>query len=230
LLKHFDIHTKCIAHHLYNEKQSADGIVELLQGGNNVALVSDAGYPLISDPGQWLVNQVIDAGFNVVVINGPSAMLTALVASGLQTQPFTFVGFPGSSEKECRKTLEQWKDHKETLVFYEAPHRILKTLKVFLEVFGDRKACIARELTKKYEEYLRGTISELMEEMQEPKGEMVLVVEGKGEDPIATVSMSDLVQIVEGYVQSGISASEAIKRTAKEHKVSKNEIYKAYFH
>lgn len=229
LLRHFDISTRVIAHHMHNEKKSSDGLIELLKSGQSIALVSDAGYPLISDPGQVLVNRVIDEGFHVVTINGPSAMLTALVASGLQTQPFTFVGFLGSQDKECRKQLERWKEHEETLIFYEAPHRIEKMLKNCLDILGDRRMCLARELTKKFEEYLRGNISEILEVVSECKGEMVIVMEGYKKEEREPLSMMELTQIVDQYIEQGMSATDAIKRTAKEYGISKNEVYRNYF-
>lgn len=229
LLKHFDIHTKLIAHHMHNEKQSSEGLIDMLSSGMNIALVSDAGYPLISDPGQVLVNRVIDAGFNVVTINGPSAILAALCSSGIAAQPFTFVGFLSSNEKECKKQLEKWKTHEETLIFYEAPHRIDKMLKNCLNVLGDRRMCLARELTKKYEEYIRGTISEVLEVVKDCKGEMVIIMEGHTPEEQPTLSMSDLMQIVDRYVEAGMSAKDAIKRTAQENGVSKNEVYRNYF-
>ena len=229
LLRHFDISTKLIAHHMHNEKQSSEGLIELLNNGNNIALVSDAGYPLISDPGQVLVNRVLDAGYHVVTINGSSAILAALCASGIPAQPFTFVGFLSSNEKECKRQLEHWKKHEETLIFYEAPHRIEKMLKNCLEVLGDRRMCLARELTKKYEEYLRGTISEVLEVVSECKGEMVIIMEGCSKEEQPTISMSDLMQVVNRYVESGMSAKDAIKRTAQEYGVSKNEVYRNYF-
>ena len=229
LLKYFEINTKLITHHLYNEKQSCKGLIELLEQGISIALVSDAGYPLISDPGQMLVETVIDAGFNVVTINGASAILAGLVASGLRAQPFTFVGFLSSKTSEFQKQLDYWKDHEETLVFYEAPHRIEKMLKGCLEVFGNRKMCLARELTKKYEEYLRGTISEVIENLQDCKGEMVVIIEGYQKADRDVISLYDLAHIVDKYIDEGLSASEAIKKTAKENGVSKNEVYRYYF-
>jgi len=229
LLKHFDIRTRLITHHLFNEKQSCKGLLELLGQGMSIALVSDAGYPLISDPGQILVETVIDAGYNVVTINGPSAILAALVSSGIKAQPFTFVGFLSSKTSEFQKQLDYWKNHEETLVFYEAPHRIEKMLKGCLEVLGDRKMCLARELTKKYEEYLRGTISEVIENVHDCKGEMVVIIEGYQKDDKDVISLYDLAHIVDKYIEEGLSASEAIKKTAKEHGVSKNEVYRYYF-
>ncbi|MDD6467668.1 MAG: 16S rRNA (cytidine(1402)-2'-O)-methyltransferase [Erysipelotrichaceae bacterium] len=229
LLRHFDISTRVIAHHMHNEKKSSDGLLELLDSGKSIALVSDAGYPLISDPGQVLVNRVIDAGYNVVTINGPSAMITALVASGLQTQPFTFVGFLSAQEKECRKQLEYWKEHEETLIFYEAPHRIEKMLKNCLDILGDRRMCLARELTKRFEEYLRGNISEILEVVSECKGEMVIVMEGYKKEERERLSTMELIQIVDQYIEQGMSATDAIKRTAKEYGISKNEVYRNYF-
>jgi len=228
LLRHFEIKTKLIAHHLFNEQQSSKGLIELLDKGMSVALVSDAGYPLISDPGQTLVNMVIEAGYYVVTINGANAILSALVASGINTQPFTFVGFLSSKTSECHKQLEYWKTHEQTLVFYESPHRIEKMLKECLEVLGDRKICLARELTKKHEEFLRGTISEVLESMEEIRGEMVVIIEGYQKEDVAKVSLADLTLIIDKFIEEGMSAKDAIKKTAKEYGMSKNEVYRYY--
>lgn len=179
LLSHFDIHTKLIAHHQYNENESAQGLLQLLEEGNQVALVSDAGYPLISDPGQCVTQLVIEAGYAVVPISGANAMLNALVASGLPTQSFLFYGFLKPKETMQIQELQKLKEYPHTLLFYEAPHRIQKTLQNMRSVLGDRNICLARELTKRYEEFIRGTISEVLEIIDTCKGEMVLVVEGK---------------------------------------------------
>ena len=227
LLSHFDIKTRCVAHHLHNEKESANGLIKMLEEGNNIALVSDAGYPLLSDPGQVVVNLVIEAGFNVVPVSGSNAALNALVASGLSAQPFLFYGFLGSSEKERVATLQELKNYPQTLIFYEAPHRIEKMLKSALEVLGNRKMCLARELTKKHEEFIRGSISEIIEILDELKGEMVVVIEGcKKEKDV--VSMDVLYGVINEYVENGLSSKEAIKKVAKEYGVSKNDLYKQY--
>lgn len=227
LLTHFNIKTRCIAHHLHNEKESANGLLKMLSDGKNIALVSDAGYPLLSDPGQYVVDMVIDAGFNIVPISGANAGLNALVASGLSAQPFIFYGFLGNSEKERMQALHELKDQPYTFIVYEAPHRIEKMLRSALEVLGNRKICLARELTKKHEEFIRGTISEVLDVVDTLKGEMVIVIEGcKKEKDI--VSAVKLASIVDDYVSDGLSSKEAIKKVAKEYGVSKNDLYKEF--
>ncbi len=228
LLTHFQIETRMISHHEHNESQSTNGIMQLLEQGKNVALVSDAGYPLISDPGEQLVKRIVDAGYNVVPISGSSAVLDALVASGLSPQPFVFYGFLPVSDKESRAQLNQLKAYPYTLVFYEAPHRIQKTIRRMHEVFGDRNACIARELTKRYEEFLRGTLSELAE-VEDLKGEIVLVVEGNKDEHQPDVDLSEVNERISAYISNGISASNAIRKVSEETGISKNEIY-AHFH
>ncbi|MBQ1287432.1 MAG: 16S rRNA (cytidine(1402)-2'-O)-methyltransferase, partial [Erysipelotrichaceae bacterium] len=158
LLSHFDIHTRTITYHNFNERQSAKGILSLLEKGEDVALISDAGYPLISDPGYLLVNEVIEQGHKIVTVSGPNAALNALVASGLPTNHYLFYGFLNARSSQAKKELEALKSFPYTLIFYEAPHRIEKTLSLMTEVFGERKACLARELTKLHEEYHRGTL------------------------------------------------------------------------
>jgi 16S rRNA (cytidine1402-2'-O)-methyltransferase len=229
LLSHFSIDTRMISHHEHNETQSANGILALLEAGQNVALVSDAGYPLISDPGELLVRKIVEAGFNVVPISGSSAILDALIASGLSPQPFLFYGFLPVGDKECRAELNQLKAYPYTLVFYEAPHRILKTMKKIHEVFGDRNACLARELTKRHEEFLRGTLSELIEIAEELRGEMVLVVQGNPEEHLPPIDLSEVNEMITSYITNGISASQAIRIVSEETGIPKNEIY-AHYH
>lgn len=228
LLRHFQIENKVISHHDHNERDSAKGILMLLHQGFNVALVSDAGYPLISDPGYILVETITQHGFNVVPINGSSALLAALVASGLVTQPFYFHGFLPSNLKEARGVLTRVRHYEATMIFYEAPHRIEKTLKLALEVMGDRKASLARELTKKHEEFIRGTLSELVAEAKDLKGEMVLVIEGTKEEKEPDISMMDIRHHIDELIQSGLSAKDAIKQIATQTGYSKNEIYQIY--
>lgn len=227
LLSHFDIKTKLIAHHEFNEQQSTQGIIELLSEGKNVALVSDAGYPCISDPGAMLVKKVSEYGFNVIPVSGANAGLAALVASGLSPQPYLFYGFLDAKEGKRKEQLQQLEAIPYTLIFYEAPHRIAKTLHSMQEVLGNRSICLARELTKLHEEFIRGTISEVLDIVDGLKGEMVIVVEGKKEKEKA-VTMSMVEAKVNEYIRSGMSASEAIKCTAKEFKISKNEVYRHY--
>ncbi len=225
LLKHFDIHKRLVAYQNFNEESSADGLIKLLSQGQNIALITDAGYPLMSDPGQRVVKKATDEGYNVVPISGCNAMLNALVASGLVVQPFIFIGFLPPSTSLCKKKLEEYKNYPMTLVFYEAPHRIEKMLKVCLEVLGDRECSLARELTKVHEEFLRGKISEILEVASELKGEMVLVVEGNHEEPSAAIDAGFIIASVNEAIASGKSKSDAVKEIAKKYNLSKNKVY-----
>ena len=226
LLSHFDIHTRMITYHNFNEEESAKGIIKLLEEGNDVALVSDAGYPLISDPGYLLVNEVIANGFRIVTISGPNAALNALVASGLETNHYLFYGFLNSKSSQARKELEQLKEFPYTIIFYEAPHRIEKTLKLMYEVLGDRRACLARELTKLHEEYHRGSLSELCE-LHDLKGEMVLVIEGLKEKDVE-IDIDQLISEVEELINSGFRSKQAINEVSRKYDFSKNVLYNAY--
>ena len=225
MLKHFGISKRLIAYQNFNEESSSEGIVNLLSQGNNVALISDAGYPLISDPGQRVVMRAAEEGFNVVPVSGCSAVLNALVASGLVAQPFLFIGFLPSSSNECRKKLAEYKNYPMTMVFYEAPHRIEKMMSNCLQVLGDRKCCIARELTKVHEEFLRGTISELIPELEGIRGEMVVVMDGYHEDPKDSITDEDILNLVNRLEEEGFSASRAVKEAAVRTGLSKNKIY-----
>jgi len=225
MLKHFHIENKTISHHDHNERNSAQGILKLLQQGCNVALVSDAGYPLISDPGYSLVELITHHGFNVVPISGSSALLAALVASGLVTHPFYFHGFLPNNVKQARGVLTRIRHYQATIVLYEAPHRILKTCKLCLEYLGDRKATLARELTKKHEEFLRGTLSELVEEVVNLKGEMVLVIEGNHDEKEPDINLMDIREHIETLIQTGLSTKDAIKQISDQTGLSKNELY-----
>ena len=226
LLSHFDIHTKMISYHNFNEEESSNGIINLLRQGEDVALISDAGYPLISDPGYILVNKVIDEGFNIVTVSGPNAAINALVASGLKTTHYLFYGFLNAKQSQAKKELEELKEFPYTIVFYEAPHRIEKTLKLMLDVLGDRKACLARELTKLHEEFIRGNLSDLCK-LQELKGEMVVVVEGH-DNKQEEVDINDLIKEVDKLVTSGLKTKEAIKQIAEKYNYSKNNLYNTY--
>lgn len=228
LLSKFDIHTKLISHHEHNQKESSVGLLNLLEQGKSVAIVSDAGYPLFSDPGQQVVELVIASGYNVVPISGANAMMNALVASGLSVQPVTFIGFLDTNQKESLQQLQEYKYLKHTLVLYEAPHRLSKTVKKCLDVLGNRKVCLARELTKKYEEFVRCTLEELLTVSDDLKGEMVLVIEGNQEETEIVVDFKDVTLLINHYIETGISTNEAIKRVAKEMGISKNEVYRQY--
>ena len=228
LLNHFDISTKLISHHEHNIQTSIPKILSLLKENHNIALVSDAGYPAISDPGYELVKEVIDNDFNVVPISGANACLNALVVSGINPQPFLFYGFLDHQDKKKKKELEELKYYKETIVFYEAPHRIKKTLQLMLSILGNRHIALAREITKKHEEINRGTIEEVLNVVDELKGEMVIVVEGSKEQPEGIIFEQSIEEHVNEFIEKGISTKDAIKEVAKQRGVSKNLIYQEY--
>lgn len=229
LLNHFDISTKLISHHEHNILQSIPKLIHLLEEGHNIALVSDAGYPAISDPGYELVLKAIEHHFNVVPISGCNACLDALVVSGIAPQPFMFYGFLNHSDKKKKKELEQLKKYKETIVFYESPHRIKKTLSLMHEIFGDRHIALCRELTKKHEEIIRGLISEIIEVSSDLKGEMVIVVEGRQQEPDEEIVFNTTIkEDVDHFIEKGMSTKDAIKEVAKMRSLNKNAVYKEY--
>ena len=228
LLNHFDIKTKLISHHEHNLKQSIPKLINLLLEGNSIALVSDAGYPAISDPGYELVSAAIENDINVIPISGANACLDALIVSGITPQPFLFYGFLDHQDKKKKKELEKLKDYHDTLIFYESPHRIGKTLSTMLEIFGDRNIALCRELTKRHEEIIRGQISEVIEIVDQLKGEMVIVVAGNDQSEDQSYDENDLINQVNEYVDKGMSVKDAIKEVAKLRKINKNEVYSLY--
>ncbi|MEG0275836.1 MAG: 16S rRNA (cytidine(1402)-2'-O)-methyltransferase [Coprobacillus sp.] len=228
LLNHFEITTKLTSHHEHNIASSIPKIITLLEEGHNVALVSDAGYPAISDPGYELVKEVINHNYNVVPISGANACLNALVVSGIAPQPFMFYGFLDHQDKKKKKELDALKNYKETIVFYEAPHRIKKTLTIMLDILGDRQIALCREITKKHEEINRGLISEILSVVDDMKGEMVIVVDGSKEVAEEIVFEQSIAEHVDEYVEKGMSTKDAIKEVAKQRNVSKNIVYQEY--
>lgn len=228
LLNHFQISTKLISHHEHNIKQSIPKLIKLLIEGKNIALVSDAGYPAISDPGYELVQEAIQHDVNVVPISGCNACLDALVVSGIAPQPFLFYGFLDHTDKKKKKELEVLKKYRETIVFYESPHRIKKTLKIMIDILGNRNIALCRELTKKHEEIIRGNISEVLEIVDELKGEMVIVLEGNKEQEEIFVFETSIQEEVDHYIEKGMSTKDAIKEVAKLRNLNKNIVYKEY--
>ena len=220
LLNHFDISTKLVSHHEHNLMTAIPKIVHDLKNGLNIALVSDAGYPAISDPGYELVKEVIKEGMNVVPISGANACLDALVVSGIAPQPFLFYGFLDRNDKNKKKELEKLKKYQETIVFYEAPHRIKKTLKLMYDILGNRSIALCRELTKKHEEINRGTIEEILSVIDDMKGEMVIVVEGSHEEfqdqPL--VFEQSIVEHVEEYIEKGMSTKDVMSNIKIEYR------------
>ena len=225
LLSHFEISKPLKSYHDFNKEMKSEELIGLLKEGNNIALISDAGYPLISDPGYYVIREAIKEGFNVVNIPGANAALSALVVSGIAPHPFLFYGFLDNKETKRKKELELLKNHKETLVFYESPHRINKTIKNIHEVYGERQLVVARELTKKYEEIIRGTSSSLLE-LGEVKGEIVLIVEGLKESNVE--SDLSILEEVDLYINEGMQSKEAIKKVAKNRGLPKNEVYQEF--
>lgn len=232
LCTHFSIATPLMSYHEHNKHQKNAGILDRLGQGEDVALVSDAGMPLISDPGDTLVEEVLNAGFAVVPIPGANAALTALVASGLTAQPFLFYGFLERQKSKKTKELEGLKSLKATLIFYESPHRIKETLTDMLAVFGNRSAVVARELTKVYEEFFRGDIESLLDNLEQIKGEVVLLVEGTTDELAVHVWWEglSLEAHVNHYVNEGKKTNDAIKAVAADLNVPKQVVYKEYHH
>lgn len=233
LLNHFEINKPMISYHEHNKYEKGKEIIELIISGKNVALVSDAGMPAISDPGEDLVRSCIEKGIEVVPIPGSSASLTALIVSGLPTKRFCFEGFLSSNKRERKERLKQLSEEVRTMIFYEAPHRLRDTLEDMLENFGDRKISVSRELTKKYEETIRGNISDIINifEKRTIKGEFVLVVDGINEQELVDIELKkwDNISIEEHirmYMRQGIDKKEAIKKVAADRKLPKKEVYK----
>ena len=227
LLMAYGIKKPLISHHEHNQNTSIAQILEELENEKTVAVVSDAGYPLISDPGQSLVKAVIEKDIPVISVSGANAATNALVASGLSCRHYLFYGFLDAKSSKRKKELEELKSFPYTMIFYEAPHRIEAMLKDVVEVLGDRNICLARELTKVHEEYIRGTVSEVISIADTLKGEMVVVVEGNTE-PEKNYTLDDGIQKVDEYIKAGMKTKAAIAQAAKELDLSKNELYDYY--
>ena len=227
LIKHLGLEKPLIACHEHNEFTVSKQLVEKLKEGQSIAYVSDAGYPGISDPGQRLVQAALLEDIQVIVISGPSAVFNALVASGLDTTRFYFHGFLRQKEAARLDEIKDLYRRAETLIFYEAPHRIDSTLKNLLDVLGNRKACIARELTKIHEEYIEGTLQELTEiDPTTLKGEMVVMVEGNKDEFGIKLSEEEIRKLVDSMTATGISMKDAIRQVSEMTKMAKNYIYK----
>jgi len=229
LLKHFEIRTPQISFHEHNAMEKIPDLLAHLESGKNVAQVSDAGLPSISDPGHDLVKAAIEREIPVVAVPGPSAGITGLIASGLAPQPHIFYGFLPRKEGQQKAFFQEKRDYPETQIFYESPHRVRATLQNMLAVYGDRPVVLVRELTKIYEEYTRGTIAELVAYLEENplKGECLLIVEGASEQE-ANLEEVDLIQEIDLLVQSGIKKNQAIKQVAKQFGLQKSDLYARY--
>lgn len=229
LLEKIGVHNRMISFHKYNSKERAPELIELMQKGAVIAEISDAGMPVISDPGYILVQECIKHNIPVVPLPGPSAFATALIASGFD-QPFTYYGFLPRKSSEQKEYFAQMRDARVTSIFYEAPHRLTKTLKTLASVIpGNRKMVAARELTKIHEEFIRGTVEEVSTYFAQnaPRGEFVILISPNTDAP-KTLSTKELIALVDKLVKTGKSKKDAIKQVAKENNVSKNELYDEY--
>ena len=230
ILNHFDIRTKLVSYHEHNRQEKGPSIVERLLAGESCALVTDAGMPAISDPGQDLVRLCHDNGIPVATVPGPSAVITALALSGLEVSRFTFEGFLSVNKPSRRKHLEEIRDERRTMVFYEAPHKLAATLHDLHVALGDRRIAILKELTKIHESVEHTTLAEAdgKYDGQKLKGEFVIIIEAKTEEELqAEAPQADPVELAAQYVSEGLSVNEAAKQAAKETGAKKSDIYRA---
>ena len=226
LLSHYDIKKKLVSCHEYNEDKIIDNVVSMLKDGLNIGLVTDQGTPIISDPGYIVSRGVIEAGYNVISLPGATAFVPALTSSGIEPSPFLFYGFLNSKSSKQKTELKSLKDLKYTIIFYESVHRMKETLSNMLEILGDRKIAVCRELSKIHEEIVRDNISNIIPLVDTMKGEFVIVVEGNKE--LVDFSNLTVEEHVKMYVEDGMKEMDAIKQVAKERGVAKSIIYSEY--
>lgn len=229
LLNHFEIKKPLISNHRHNEEDRENSLIEKLKDGKNIAVVSDAGTPGISDPGEVIAKRAIEENIEVIPIPGACAAINALIASGLNTKEFVFFGFLPLNKKLRKEKLEEIKNENKTIIIYEAPHKIKDSLNDLKNVVGDRKIVLARELTKIHEEFIRGNIDEIIEKSENLKGEMILLIQGNNEinneNILNNLSLEEHYNV---YEKQGLDKKEIIKKIAKDRGVNKNEIYQ-YF-
>lgn len=231
LLNHLDISKPLISYHRHNENIKSDLLIDKLLDGKNIALISDAGTPVISDPGEEIVKIAIEKNIKVVPIPGACALINALIASGLDAKEFTFIGFLPLNKKNRKEKLDEIKNSKSTIILYEAPHKLLSTLQDLNNFLGSRKIVLAKELTKIHESFISGTAAHLLETVTNPKGEFVIIIEKNFESDIDNSTFLNsltLEQHYKFYEEQGLSKNEIIKKIAKDKNVNKNEIYKQF--
>lgn len=233
LLNHYEIRKPLTSYHEHNKLEKGMEILEHLKSGKSIALVSDAGMPAISDPGEELVRLCIDNCIEIIPVPGPSASLTALIVSGISTRRFCFEGFLPSSKKERRERLQKLSTEIRTIILYEAPHRLMSTLSDIMEHFGNRRVSVSREISKKFEETARGDIREIIDvfKMRDIKGEFVLVIEGMNEKELVDIELKkwDNISVedhIKMYLQQGLDKKYAVKKVAEDRRLPKKEIYK----
>ena len=225
LLNHYNINKQLIAYHKFNEENSSNGIIEMLKEGKNIAVISDSGMPLISDPGQTLVEKLVKQNLEYTIVPGASASLSALILSGLDSSRFSFVGFLPEKNKERQELISNIRLLKNTLIFYISPHSLFNDIDYLYNELGGRKACLVNEITKLYEKTIHFNLGDDLE--IEPKGEYVLVVEGCNEKNLELNNLT-VKEHIEFYINLGDSEKEAIKKVAKDRKVNKNDIYQQH--
>ena len=230
LLNHLKKKKTLISYYKETEKIKSDILIEKIINGKNIALVSDAGTPAISDPGEEIIKKAIENNINIIPIPGACAFVNALICSGFSTKEFIFIGFLSKNAKDKKKKLEELKNENKTLIFYESPHKIKSTLENILEILGNRKIVLARELTKIHEEFIRGRILDILEKEQELRGEFVIIVEGteKKEEEKEFLNSLTLEEHYKYYLNKNLDKKEIIKKIAKDRNKNKNEIYQ-YF-
>lgn len=227
LLNYLEIKNHLISNHKFNESKNITKIIKFLNDNKKVGIVSDRGTPIISDPGFILTQEVINAGFEVIALPGPTAFIPALIASGIAPQPFLFYGFLDSKKSQRKKELEKLKFENSTLIFYEAPHRLKETIIDMKDILGNnRKISISREITKKYEKTYRGTLNNIIEKIDEIKGEFVIIISGNNE--IENYDEISLLEHINIYIDQGMSTMSAIKQVAKDRNMKKGDVYDVY--
>ena len=226
MLKKYEISKKLVRCDEYSQEKVKNVVLNALADKKTVGLVSDAGSPIISDPGYIVSKYVIENGYKVVALPGATAFVPALSVSGVSPSPFTFIGFLNAKDGKRKNELENLKLKSETLIFYESPHRLLNTLQDMLEIFGDRKIAICRELSKRFEEIIRGNISECLSDIVNVKGEIVIIVSGNSNS--VDFESIDLISHVQLYINDGLSEMDSIKRVAKDRGLAKSIVYKEY--
>ena len=231
LLNHLNISKPLISYHRHNEEIKSDLLINNLLEGKNIAIISDAGTPVISDPGHEIVKVAIENNIKVTPIPGACALITALISSGLDASEFTFIGFLPLNKKNRKEKLEQIQNSTNTTILYEAPHKLLSTLQDLNNFLENRKIVLARELTKIHEEFIFGTCDELLKKLENPKGEFVIIIEKNENIQNNNLDFLNALSLEEHYnfyINQGLSKNEAIKKIAKDKNVNKNEIYKKF--
>lgn len=230
LLNHFEISKPMISYHRHNEEVKTDGLIEQVLQGRNIAIVTDAGTPGISDPGEEIVKSAIENDIEIIPIPGACALINSLIVSGINTKEFSFYGFLPLNKKNRKDILAKIAKENKTVILYEAPHKLQKTLEDILEKIGDIPACLVRELTKIHEEKLYGNISELIQKCKEPKGEFVIILDLNNKENTEEVDFAemDLKEHYAFYEKLGLEKKEIIKQIAKDRNVPKNEIYQQF--